>query len=78
MLKPTYNHKHADTIKGLQDDVSNENTTLNCRHRPSGSPDLSFHSEDDSTFNKGIDTTRVLILSAPAEIYRVGLSPNAK
>jgi hypothetical protein len=46
MLKPTYNHKHAYTIEGLQDDVSNENTTSNCRHRPFGSPDLSFHSED--------------------------------
>jgi hypothetical protein len=46
MLKPTYNHKHADTIEGLQDNVCNENTTSNCRHCPSGSPDLCFHSED--------------------------------
>jgi hypothetical protein len=52
---PTINHKHADTNVGLQDNVFNENTTCRCHHRASGSPDLSFHSEEkqhNSAFNR--------------------------
>jgi hypothetical protein len=87
MLKPTYNHKHADTIEGLRDNVCNENTTSNCHHCPSESPDLCFHSEDllrDLRSITIVPSTRELtlqkvsILSAPAEICRAGLLPDAK
>jgi hypothetical protein len=38
--------KHADTNGSLQDDVSKKKMTSQCRHHPSGSPDLGFHPED--------------------------------
>jgi hypothetical protein len=53
----SHNHHNADIIGGLQDDVSKENTTSKCHHRPFRSPDLSFHPKDLPCYSKSITTS---------------------